>query len=67
MAFGDSGNDLEMINSVGCGVAVKNADNQIKKVADIVLNETNNQDAVLDSIKKNLIANGAPSSYFNFN
>lgn len=67
MAFGDSGNDLEMINSVGCGVAVKNADDQIKKVADVVLNETNNQDAVLDSIKKNLIANGAPSSYFNSN
>ena len=35
-AFGDGGNDLEMLQTVGCGVAMGNADNTLKAVADAV-------------------------------
>ena len=36
MAFGDSGNDLSMINIAGAGVAMGNADADIKAAADII-------------------------------
>lgn len=67
MAFGDSGNDLEMLHCAGCGVAVKNAEDPVKKAADVLLDETNNQNAVLHAIQKNLVANGAPATYFTSN
>ena len=36
MAFGDGGNDLEMIQHVGIGVAMGNADEELKNAADYV-------------------------------
>lgn len=36
MAFGDELNDLEMIQSVGCGVAMGNAVDELKAVADFI-------------------------------
>ena len=36
MAFGDGLNDMEMMQSVGCGVAVGNAHPQLKAAADHV-------------------------------
>ena len=35
-AFGDGTNDLEMIEACGCGVAMGNAEDEVKAVADIV-------------------------------
>ena len=34
MAFGDNHNDLEMISAVGCGVAMGNATQALKDIAD---------------------------------
>lgn len=36
MAFGDSGNDIEMLQTVGCGVAMGNALDKVKAIADDV-------------------------------
>ena len=33
MAFGDGNNDLEMLNAVGCGVAMGNASDELKAIA----------------------------------
>jgi len=44
--FGDSHNDLELMRSVGRGVAVSNAIEEVKRVADIVLDRDNDQEAV---------------------
>lgn len=54
MAFGDNGNDLEMLRHAGCGVAVQNAISPVKSAANVVLEETNNQDAVLRYIQRYL-------------
>lgn len=45
VAFGDSGNDLEMLQSVGVGVAVANATDEIKEVADY-MTLSNNEDGI---------------------
>ncbi|HET8860304.1 Cof-type HAD-IIB family hydrolase [Marivirga sp.] len=34
IAFGDNYNDIEMLKAVGCGVAVGNAKDEVKKIAD---------------------------------
>lgn len=53
IAFGDNYNDQEMLQKVGYGVAVGNAREEVKAVADYVtLNNTEN--GVADFIKKNL-------------
>lgn len=54
MTFGDNGNDLEMLRHAGCGVAVQNAIPEVKHAADVVLDQTNNQDAVLGYIQRYL-------------
>ena len=36
MAFGDGGNDMEMLKHVGIGVAMGNAGDEVKDVADYV-------------------------------
>ena len=36
IAFGDGGNDVSMLNAVGCGVAMGNADHRAKAVADVI-------------------------------
>ncbi|WP_125767812.1 Cof-type HAD-IIB family hydrolase [Companilactobacillus furfuricola] len=51
MCFGDYGNDLEMIDRVGYGVAVDNAREEIKNVADYIT-KTNNQHGVSLMINK---------------
>jgi len=45
-SVGDSQNDLSMIIAAGTGVAVANAEDEIKNAADLVLEYSNNQDAV---------------------
>ena len=52
MAFGDSMNDESMITKCGYGVAMKNGNEQIKKLAGFVTEKTNNEDGVADFIEK---------------
>lgn len=51
MAIGDSLNDLKMIERVGLGIAVKNAQRKIIAAADYVT-ESNNEDGVAKAIEK---------------
>ncbi|PKM65848.1 MAG: hypothetical protein CVU95_13690 [Firmicutes bacterium HGW-Firmicutes-2] len=50
MAFGDSENDYAMLSYVGYGVAMGNAPNRIKAVADKIT-DTNDQDGVANELK----------------
>ncbi|WP_188454165.1 Cof-type HAD-IIB family hydrolase [Virgibacillus oceani] len=51
MAVGDSLNDIKMIQQAGVGVAMGNAQDAIKKVADFVT-DTNNADGVAKAIER---------------
>lgn len=54
IAFGDNYNDIEMIEAAGCGVAVANAREEVKKIADyITLANTDN--GVADFIQRHLV------------
>ena len=53
-AFGDGGNDLEMIKEVGDGVAMSNADPAVLKVADHTTT-SNNEQGVLTYIENNIL------------
>ena len=53
-AFGDGGNDLEMIKEVGDGVAMKNADPELLKVANHTTTSNNDQ-GVLTYIENNIL------------
>lgn len=56
VAFGDASNDIEMLASVGHGVCMKNGTSDVKAVADVVSEYTNDEDAlahyILDYILK---------------
>ncbi|MDR1126532.1 MAG: Cof-type HAD-IIB family hydrolase [Treponema sp.] len=52
MAIGDSMNDVAMLKWAGTGVAMLNADERIKKIADLVSEKTNDDDGVADVIEK---------------
>ncbi|MCG0591816.1 HAD superfamily hydrolase [Lactiplantibacillus plantarum] len=49
-AFGDGGNDLEMLREVGCGVAMANAQPAVTAVANATTG-TNQEQGVLQWIK----------------
>ena len=51
MAIGDSENDYSMINAAGIGVAMGNASDDIKAIADYITT-TNEEDGVGEAIKK---------------
>lgn len=53
-AFGDGGNDLEMIREVGDGVVMKNAVPALLEVANHVT-DTNDEEGVLNYIEKNIL------------
>lgn len=50
MAFGDSGNDLEMIRAAGVGVAMENAEQEIKEAADVIT-RSNVEDGMAHTIE----------------
>ena len=52
MGFGDGMNDESMIQKCGYGVAMKNACDHIKEVADFVTEKTNDESGVGDFIEK---------------
>ncbi|MGE6630570.1 sugar-phosphatase [Bacillus sp. NPDC077027] len=51
MAIGDNGNDVSMIEFAGCGVAMGNAIDDVKKVADVVT-KTNNEAGVAHVLRE---------------
>lgn len=54
MAFGDNYNDIDLLSSVGLGIAVGNARDEVKAVADEITAE-NKADGVARSIEKYLL------------
>ena len=52
IAIGDDNNDIEMIKNSGCGIAMKNGSQYVKKVADIISEKDNNQSGVAHELKK---------------
>jgi len=52
MAIGDSMNDEAMIRWAGIGVAMENADERIKKIANVVAEFNNDDDGVAEVIEK---------------
>lgn len=52
LAFGDEDNDLEMIDYAGHGVAMQNAIEPLKKIADDITNLTNDEDGLADYLSR---------------
>ena len=52
IAFGDGENDVEMLKFAGMGVALSNAKEEVKKVADCVLEWDNNQAGIAKFLSK---------------
>lgn len=50
-AFGDAQNDLTMLEAAGVGVAMGNATDEVKAVADMVTG-TNNEDGIADALER---------------
>ncbi len=55
VAFGDGMNDESMIRMAGVGVAMKNACDEIKKIANEITDVTNDQDGVADFLEKHVL------------
>lgn len=53
--IGDGGNDIQMIEKSTLGFAVANADKEVKDVANVVLEQTNNDDALAFVINNYLL------------
>lgn len=51
IAFGDGGNDIDMIKAAGCGVAMANGCDEIKRCADIIT-RTNDEEGVAYILEK---------------
>lgn len=58
MAFGDGDNDTVMLQEVGFGVAMGNAEEQVKRVADYIT-LTNDEEGVAEAIEKFVLTGGA--------
>ena len=56
MAFGDSMNDEAMIRWAGCGVAMCNGDERIKRIADLVTEKSNDEDGIAAVIDRYVLA-----------
>jgi len=54
IAFGDNYNDIEMLQAAGCGVAVANAREEVKRIADHIA-LANTKDGVADFIRRNIL------------
>lgn len=54
VAFGDEHNDEEMLDYVGWGVAMKNATDKIKSVANDITEKTNDEDGLADYLERYL-------------
>ena len=54
MAIGDGENDVEMLSFAGLGIAMENAREDVKEVANVVTN-SNNEDGVAKAIEKYIL------------
>lgn len=52
IAVGNDENDIEMIKKVGLGIAVRNAKDYVKEVADYITRNDNNNDAIAEVVEK---------------
>merc|ERR1712113_223179 len=52
VAFGDGDNDLEFIEMAGCGVAMKNARDVLRTVADEIIEFTNDEEGVVKTLQR---------------
>jgi Cof subfamily protein (haloacid dehalogenase superfamily) len=55
VAIGDQFNDIDLLEYAGLGIAVANAEDALKKKADIVTISNNNEDAVSEAIESFLL------------
>lgn len=54
-AAGDAENDISMIQAAGCGIAMINADPQVKAIADVITEYDNTQDGLAHFIKDHVL------------
>lgn len=54
IAFGDGLNDIEMLSTCGIGVAMANALDEVKNVANMITEKSNIEDGVVDFLEKYL-------------
>jgi len=52
IAFGDGDNDLEFLQMAGKGIAMKNARDVIKAIADEVIDLSNDEDGVVETLRR---------------
>jgi len=52
MAIGDAGNDKHMIEWAGIGVAMANATEEVRKVANWVTTKTNDEDGFAEALRR---------------
>lgn len=50
-AAGDAENDISMLQAAGCGIAMKNAPDNVKAHADVVTEQTNDQDGLAHAMR----------------
>lgn len=51
-AAGDAENDISMLEAAGCGIAMSNAEGNVKAHADVVTELSNDQDGLADMMRK---------------
>ena len=52
--MGDADNDLDVLSKAGLAVAMKNANDNVKKIADVIVADCDN-DGVAEAIEKYLL------------
>lgn len=52
ITIGDDSNDTQMIKNAGCGIAMKNASQGVKQMADIITKKDNNESGVAFELKR---------------
>ena len=52
IAIGDNHNDISMLRMAGLGVAMANAEDEVKAVADRITQESNNGQGILDVLQE---------------
>ena len=54
-AVGDADNDISMLEAAGCGIAMRNATDNVKAHADIVTDLDNDRNGLADTLSKLLL------------
>ena len=52
IAFGDACNDIGLLKFAGIGVAMKNAEDEVKTIADRIASHTNDEDGILHELEE---------------